>query len=38
VAASREDLIRQVTEHLQKVHKVTVPSQTLLSYISKNLK
>jgi predicted small metal-binding protein len=38
VAANNEDLIRQVSEHLQKAHKVTLPTQTLLSYISKNVK
>ena len=38
VAANKEDLIRQVSEHLQKTHKVALPSQTLLNYISKNIK
>ncbi|MGQ0678092.1 MAG: DUF1059 domain-containing protein [Actinomycetota bacterium] len=38
VAANNEDLIRQVSDHLQKVHKVTLPSQTLLNYISKQVK
>lgn len=37
VAANNEDLIRQVSEHLQKVHKIEVPSQTLLSYISQKV-
>jgi predicted small metal-binding protein len=37
VAASNEDLIREVSEHLQKIHKVKLPTQTLLSYIAKNL-
>lgn len=36
VAATSEDLVRQVAEHLQEVHKVKRPSQTLLNYITKN--
>ena len=38
VAANSEDLIRDVSEHLQKVHKVKLPTQTLLEYIAKNAK
>lgn len=38
VAANSEDLIKQVSEHLQKVHKVALPSQTLMNYIVKNVK
>lgn len=37
VAANNQDLIRQVSEHLTKVHKITLPSQTLLNYISEKI-
>ena len=37
VAANRQDLIRQVTEHFRKTHKVAMPTQTLLNYISKHI-
>jgi predicted small metal-binding protein len=36
VAATKEDLIRQVSEHLQEVHAVKMPTETLLKYIAKN--
>ncbi len=38
VAATNEGLIREVSEHLEKVHKVKLPNQTLLNYIAKNVK
>jgi predicted small metal-binding protein len=38
VAASNEDLIKQVSEHFKKVHKVNMPSQTLMNYIAKKVK
>jgi predicted small metal-binding protein len=38
VAANNQDLIREVSEHLQKVHKVKLPTQTLLNYIAKSVK
>ena len=38
VAATNEELMKQVTEHLQEVHQVKLPTQTLLGYIAKNTK
>ncbi|MDQ4149474.1 MAG: DUF1059 domain-containing protein [Actinomycetota bacterium] len=35
MAETKEDLLRQVSDHLVKVHGVKTPSQTIMSYIEK---
>lgn len=34
-AENSEDLLKVVSEHLQTVHKIKMPSRTILSYVSK---
>ena len=34
-AENTEDLLKVVSEHLQTVHKVKMPSRTIMSYVSK---
>lgn len=35
-AESTEDLLKVVTEHLQTVHKIKMPTRTILSYVAKS--
>lgn len=34
-AESTEDLVKVVSEHLKTVHKIKMPSRTILSYVAK---
>ncbi|HVL51555.1 MAG TPA: DUF1059 domain-containing protein [Actinomycetota bacterium] len=37
-AENTEELLKVVSEHLKTVHKISLPSRTIMSYISKNTK